>query len=118
MVETSAPELFSATRRKFGEVLRRADLAVPKPMDFSLMLGLRLPGKFLHIEGQMLQRIDTGTSAHVALFQFSSVCVWMSWKGRSVSVQHESRIPIVLPQPRYYPSFFKARSIASRFTSA
>lgn len=67
-------ELFSATRRKFGEVLLRADLAVPKPMDFSLLLGLRLPGQFLHIEGQTLQRIDTGTSAHVALFQFSSVC--------------------------------------------
>jgi hypothetical protein len=74
MVEASAPELFSATRRKFGEVLIRADLAVPKPMDISLLLGLRLPGQFLNIEGQTLQRIDTGTTAHVALFQFSSVC--------------------------------------------
>ncbi len=74
MVEASAPELFSATRRKFGEVLLRAALAVPKPMDFSLLLGLRLPGQFLQIEGPTLQRIDTGTSAHVALFQFSSVC--------------------------------------------
>ena len=61
-------ELFSATRRKFGEVLLRVDLAVPK------LLGLRLPGQFLHIEGQTLQRIDTATSAHVALFRFSSVC--------------------------------------------
>jgi hypothetical protein len=64
----------SATRRKFGAVLLRADLAVPKPMDFSLLLALRLPGQFLNIEGQTLQRIDTGTSEHVALFQFSSVC--------------------------------------------
>jgi len=46
MVEASAPELFSATRRKFGEVLLRADLAVPKPMDFSLLLALRLPRQF------------------------------------------------------------------------
>ena len=74
MVEASAPELFSSTRRKFGEVLFRADLAVPKPMDFSLLLRLRLPGQFLHIRGQTLQRIATGTSAPVALFQFSSVC--------------------------------------------
>ena len=74
MVEASAPELFSATRRKFGEVLLRADLAVPKPMDFRLLLALRMPGQFLHIEGQTLQRIDTGTSAQMVLFQFSSVC--------------------------------------------
>jgi hypothetical protein len=37
-------ELFSATRRKFGEVLLRVDLAVPKPMDFSLLLGASLAG--------------------------------------------------------------------------
>jgi hypothetical protein len=74
MVEASAPELFSATRRKFGEVLLRADLAVPKPMDFSLLLALRLPGQFLHIEDQTLQRIDTETAAHIALFQFSALC--------------------------------------------
>jgi hypothetical protein len=40
-------------------------------MDFSLLLGLRLPGQFLHIEGQALQRIDTRTPVHVVLFQFS-----------------------------------------------
>ncbi len=43
-------------------------------MDFSLLLALRLPGQFLNLEGQTLQRIDTGTSEHVALFQFPSVC--------------------------------------------
>jgi hypothetical protein len=59
---------------KAARILWRGNLAVSNPMDFSLLLGLRLPGQFLCIEGQTLQRIDTGTSAHVALFQFSSVC--------------------------------------------
>jgi hypothetical protein len=67
-------ELFSPTRRKLAEVLLRADLAVPKPMDLGLSLGLRLPGQFLHIVGQTLQRIDTRPPAHVALFQFPAVC--------------------------------------------
>jgi hypothetical protein len=44
MVKASAPELFSATRRKFREVLLSVGQAVPKPMDFSLLLALRLPG--------------------------------------------------------------------------
>lgn len=74
MVEASAPKLFSATRRKFGEVLLRVDLAVPKPMYFSLLLALRLLGQFLHIEGQTLQLVDSSTSAHIALFQLPPVC--------------------------------------------
>ena len=61
---------FPLTGGKFEEVLLRSDPAVPNPMmDFSLLLGLRLPGQFLHIEGQALQRIATGTSAPVALFR-------------------------------------------------
>jgi hypothetical protein len=67
-------ELFSATRRKFGEVLLRAVSAVLKPMDFSLLLGLRLQGQFLHIVGQTLQSIDTKPPVHIALFQFPAVC--------------------------------------------
>ena len=61
---------FPLTGGKFEEVLLRSDPAVPKPMvDFSLLLGLRLPGQLLHIRCQTLQRIATGTSAPVALFR-------------------------------------------------
>jgi hypothetical protein len=71
IVEASAPELFSATRRKFGEVLLRADQIVAKPMTFDLLLAMRLPGQFLRIENNQLECIETGTDSHVSLFQFS-----------------------------------------------
>ena len=45
-------------------------------MDFSLLLALRLPGQFLQLKGQTLQRIDTGTFAHVALFSSRQFGDW------------------------------------------
>lgn len=44
VVEASAPELFSGSRRKFGEILVSAQTQLPKPLDLTLLLGARLPG--------------------------------------------------------------------------
>ena len=41
MVEASAPELFSASRRKFGEVLVSAMAPMPTPLNASLLLAAR-----------------------------------------------------------------------------
>jgi hypothetical protein len=43
MVEVSAPELFSTTRRKFGEILLATDKPA-KPLNTTLLLAARLPG--------------------------------------------------------------------------
>ena len=43
MVEVSAPELFSCSRRKFGEVILTATTPLPSPIDLSLFLVARLP---------------------------------------------------------------------------
>jgi len=51
LVEASAPELFSASRRKFGEVIISAIAPMPKPLDASLLLAARLPGVVLFDEG-------------------------------------------------------------------
>ncbi|WPJ94393.1 hypothetical protein SH580_13215 [Coraliomargarita algicola] len=70
MVEVSAPELFSATRRKFGEILIRSDVAEPKPLNWSLYILTRLPGQILRIKGTGLDFCSCGTGGHVGLFQF------------------------------------------------
>ena len=44
MVEVSAPELFSCSRRKFGEVILSATTPLPPQIDLSLLLSARLPG--------------------------------------------------------------------------
>jgi hypothetical protein len=74
MVELSAPELFSATRRKFGEVILRADISIPKPLDFSLLLAIRLPGEIIQIDGTKIKYLDTETSSHTQLFHLPSLC--------------------------------------------
>jgi len=72
MVEVSVPEMFSATRRKFGEVLIRSDVAEPNPLDWSLFLLARLPGHILRLKAGDLAFLMSGTSGHVELFQFRS----------------------------------------------
>jgi hypothetical protein len=69
MVELSAPELFSATRRKFGEVLLRADISIPSPLDFSLLLAFRLPGHVIQLQGGSIKYLDSEASSHTQLFQ-------------------------------------------------
>lgn len=70
MIEASAPELFSASRRKFGEILIRSDLEFPKPLDFSLIILARLPGQILTLESKLLNTRPAGTDSHVELFSY------------------------------------------------
>lgn len=70
MIEASAPELFSASRRKFGEILIRSDVESPKPLDFSLFVLTRLPGQLLTLESNLLNTRPAGTHSHVELFSY------------------------------------------------
>ena len=67
MVEASAPELFSPSSPKIRKGLFRVNLTVLRPMDFSPLLSLLPPWQFLNIEGQTLQRVNTGTFEPVSL---------------------------------------------------
>lgn len=48
MIELSVPELFSANRRKVGEVLLRAQMRPTTTRDFSNFVLARIPGYFVH----------------------------------------------------------------------
>jgi len=62
-----------------GSPLSRPDqIHLDKPMDFSLLLALGLLGRFLHLKGQTLQWIDTGTSASGAFENRSLQFLWES----------------------------------------
>lgn len=66
LAELSAPELFTATRHKFGELLLAVDQ--PPATDLSLVLAARLPGCFvLRTNGNLALRPD-GIEAHTPLF--------------------------------------------------
>jgi hypothetical protein len=72
MVEASAPELFAATRRKFGEILVAADKP-PAPLTASLLLAARLPGLVLVNPGTgSLEVRPTRLLGHSPLFTFQS----------------------------------------------
>jgi len=73
MVELSVPELFSANRRKVGEVLLRAQIRSGERRDFKSFVLARVPGYFaLYVGGDpgspRYQFIPSGTSGHVELF--------------------------------------------------
>lgn len=69
MTEASAPELFSASRRKFGEVLLACDKPLPNRIDASLMLAIRLPGLMYYQQSQEPLEISPARiSAHSPLF--------------------------------------------------
>jgi len=48
MIEASAQELFTVSRRKFGEILLDSSKPLPKPLDISPFLAMRLPGMLWH----------------------------------------------------------------------
>jgi len=70
MVEASAPELFSATRRKFGEILIQSDAAAPKPLDWSLFILARLPALIVRLQDGGVEFSASGTGGHIGLFQY------------------------------------------------
>jgi hypothetical protein len=68
MVEASAPELFSTSRRKFGEILLAPDKPA-KPLNSSLLLAARLPGfVFLNPGGGNINMRTTALTGHTPLF--------------------------------------------------
>jgi len=72
MVETSAPELFAATRRKFGEILVAADNP-PAPLTASLLIAARLPGLVIVNPGTgSLEVRPTQMFGHTPLFTFAN----------------------------------------------
>lgn len=68
LVEASAPELFAASRRKFGEIIVAAQTAMPKPLDFSLLLAARLPGFVLLRQSGEMPTEQTQLKGHTDLF--------------------------------------------------
>ena len=52
MVELSVPELFSANKRKVGEVVLRAEISPTTRRDFKNLLLARVPGFFaVYVDG-------------------------------------------------------------------
>lgn len=68
MVEASAQELFSASRRKFGEVLISSAEPLPRPLNIKPLLAMRLPSLFLIPEAGGLTPVETGLQSHTPLF--------------------------------------------------
>ena len=71
LIEASAPELFSSSRRKFGEILLSSQTSVPKPLDLSLLLAARLPGLILWGDQGQLSTEETAMKGHTELFSFA-----------------------------------------------
>jgi hypothetical protein len=72
MVEASAPELFSTTRRKFGEILLTTDKPA-KPLSTSLLFAARLPGLlFLNPGSGSLAIIKTQLRSHTPIYSTTS----------------------------------------------
>lgn len=68
IVEASAPELFSSSRRKFGEVLLTAQTPLPKPLNLSLMLAARFPGVAMLRQSGGVPVEQTRLKGHTDLF--------------------------------------------------
>jgi len=68
MIEASAQELFTASRRKFGELLLSCTAPIPKPLNPSLMLTARLPGVLLLPQAGGLATGATQLQGHTAIF--------------------------------------------------
>ena len=66
VAELSAPELFTATRHKFGEFIIAADK--PHATDLSLLLAARLPGYILMRANGKLEVKATALAGHTPLF--------------------------------------------------
>ena len=70
MVEVSATELFSASRRKFGEILIQSNAAAPKSLDWSLFILARLPALIVRLKDGGVEFLASGTAGHISLFQY------------------------------------------------
>lgn len=70
MAELSAPELFTATRHKFGEFLISADK--PHATDLSLLIAARLPGYILTRNNGKIEVKPTRLEGHTPLFTRAS----------------------------------------------
>lgn len=73
MVELSVPELFSANRRKLGEVLLVSDTAPGVHRDFRNYVLARVPGHFpFHTGGDLVNPqfsfVPSGIAGHVPLY--------------------------------------------------
>ena len=73
MVELSVPELFSANRRKVGEILLRSDVDPGQKRDFRMFAFARLPGYFAFLKGDdpskpQYEFVPTGLRGHVELY--------------------------------------------------
>lgn len=73
MVELSVPELFSANRRKVGEILLRSDVDPGQKRDFRMFVFARLPGYFAFLKGDdpskpQYEFVPTGLRGHVELY--------------------------------------------------
>ncbi len=70
MVEVSAPELFPASRRKFGEVL--VAVTPQGPAGLPQVVGARLPGAVFLVQGVDFNPERTRLAGHTDLFSYSS----------------------------------------------
>ncbi len=73
MIELSIPELFSANKRKLGEVLLRAEGKVGHKRNMTSFILARLPGCFSLYRGGGPKKpeysfIPSGAEGHVELF--------------------------------------------------
>ncbi len=72
MVEASAPELFAASRRKFGEILVAADKPVNGPF-LNLLVGARLPDRVVLNTGGNISVFPSSLNGHVSLFELPTI---------------------------------------------
>jgi len=72
MIEASAHELFTASRRKFGELLLTSTVALPKPLNITPLLAARLPGILLLTQASgNLTRLPTKLQGHTSIYRAS-----------------------------------------------
>ena len=70
VVELSAPELFPASRRKFGEILVTASPASPGALPE--IVGARLPGAVFLVKAGNFHPERTRLAGHTALYSYST----------------------------------------------
>jgi len=68
MIEASAQELFTVSRRKFGEILLDCSKPLPKPLDPSPLLAMRLPGMLWHSEAGQLKMRTSAQQGHTPIY--------------------------------------------------
>jgi len=68
MIEASAQELFTASRRKFGELLLSCTTPLPRPLNLTPMLAARLPGMLLISQPGGLATMTSQLQGHTPIF--------------------------------------------------